>query len=240
MIFFLIFKRPTGFNFVKNFAVVLSVMLGYAAVSQTSERPPASARQVVQIAGVVLDDENLQPIPHVNISVRGTFRGTSADGNGFFTLVTFAGDLLDFTSIGFRTATVRIPDTLVADRYTIYQSLQRDTLELPLTVIYPWPSREAFRDAFLNLNVPDDNLEIARKNVILSELRDRARHSGMDAGMNYRHFIQQKTDRMYWAGQHQPNNLLNPFAWAQFMRIWNQQRDERRRQRVRDWDSYEP
>jgi len=229
--FFLIFKRLAGF--------MLLVTFSYVALSQTSQRN-ASTRQVVQIAGVVLDNEDLRPIPFVNISVRGTHRGASTDVNGFFSLVTFAGDLLDFSSIGFRTATVKVPDTVEADRYTLYQSLQRDTLELPLTVIYPWPSRERFRDAFLNLNIPDDDFEIARKNVILSELRERARHSPMDAGMNHRHILQQRMDRMYFAGQMPPNNLLNPFAWNQFLRIWNQQRDERRRQRVRDWDSYEP
>ena len=227
---FLLFKRLSCFLFL--------MLCTYTAISQTSER--SAFRQVVQIAGVVLDDENLQPIPYVNISVRGTYRGASADANGFFTLVTLAGDLLEFSSIGFRSVIVKIPDSIESDRYTVYQSLQKDTLELPLTVIYPWPTREKFREAFLNLNVPDDDFEIARKNVILSDLRDRARYSRMDAGMNYKHFIQQRTDRLYYAGQQQPNNLLNPFAWAQFLRIWNAQKDERRRQRVRDWDSYEP
>jgi len=213
-------------------------MFSCTVLSQTSDRN--AHRQVVQIAGVILDNDNLQPIPYVNISVRGTYRGASADASGFFTLVTLAGDVLTFSSIGFRPVTVKIPDSVESDRYTVYQSMQRDTLELPLTVIYPWPSREKFREAFLNLNVPDDDYEIARKNVILSDLRDRARHSRMDAGMNYKHFIQQKTDRLYYAGQHQPNNLLNPCAWEQFLRIWNQQKDDKRRQRVRDWESYEP
>lgn len=217
---------------------LLSAMLYGVAVSQTSERP--AQRQVVQIAGMVLDNENLQPIPHVNISVRGTHRGTSADMNGFFSLVTFAGDYLVFSSMGFRTETIRIPDTLVANRYTIHQSLLRDTLELPVTVIFPWPSRERFREAFLNLDIPADDYDIVRNNLLLSELRERARHTPMDAQMNFRHLTQQRADRMYWAGQQQPNNLLNPLAWAQFLRIWNAQRDERRQQRVRDWDAYEP
>jgi len=215
---------------------LLLTMFNYVAVSQNTVPRP-----VVQIAGVVVDDENLRPIPHVNVSVRGTHRGTSADMNGFFTLVTLAGDYLVFSAIGFRTTTIKIPDTLPADRYTLYQSLSRDTLELPVTVIFPWPSRERFREAFLNLDIPDDDYDIARRNVLLSELRDRARHSPMDAQMNFRHLTQQRADRMYWAGQHQPNNLLNPMAWAQFLRIWNAQRDERRReQRVRQWDFYEP
>ena len=221
-------KRLAGFVFL--------VMFGYVAMSQVSGNP----RKVVQIAGVVTDNEDLRPVPYVNILVKGTYRGTSADGNGFFSLVTYAGDSLMFSSIGFRTVSIKIPDTIQTDRYTIYQSMVRDTLELPLTVIYPWPSREKFREAFLNLNVPDDDFEIARKNLLLSELKERARHSKMDAGMNYRHLTQQRAEQLYYAGQQMPNNLLNPFAWAQFLRIWNQQKDEKNRKKSRDWDSYEP
>ncbi|MDR0438195.1 MAG: carboxypeptidase-like regulatory domain-containing protein [Bacteroidales bacterium] len=223
-----VFKRLIGF--------VLLAMFGYMAVSQVSRSP----RKVVQIAGVVMDNENLQPIPYVNISVKGTYRGAAADVNGFFSFVTYAGDSLVFSSIGFRTVTVKVPDTIETDRYTIYQSLMRDTFELPVTVIYPWPSKEKFREAFLNLDVPDDDFEIARKNVLLSELKERAKHSKMDAGMNYKHLTQQRADRLYYAGQQMPNNLLNPFAWQQFLRIWNQQKDEKKRQKAREWDSYEP
>ena len=223
----------------KHLAIfTLSVVFGGFVVAQTSES--SASRRVVQIAGVVLDNENLQPIPHVNISVKGTHRGTSADRHGFFSLVTLAGDVLEFSSVGFRSVTVKIPETIEADRYTLYQSLLRDTLELPLTVIYPWPSRERFREAFLNLHIPADDYEIARKNMILSDLRERARHTGMDANMNFRHLVQQRSDQLYHAGQMPPNNLLNPFAWSQFLRIWNQQRDDRRRQRVREWELYEP
>lgn len=187
-----------------------------------------------------MDNTNLQSIPYVNILVKGSYRGTSSDFNGFFSITTYAGDVLRFTSIGFQTVEVKIPDTITADRYTLYQSMLKDTLELPLTVIYPWPSKEKFREAFLNLDIPDDEYEIARKNILLAEFKERAKYTKMDAGMNYKNFIQQKTDQLYYAGQLPPNNLLNPFAWARFLEIWNQQREEKKRQKVRDWESYEP
>jgi len=211
-------------------------MFGCMAVSQTELTP----RKVVQIAGMVLDNENLQPIPYVHVAVKNTYRGTSADGHGFFSLVTYVGDTLIFSSVGFQTVTLNIPDTLATDRYTIYQSLMVDTLELPVAVIYPWPSKEKFREAFLNLYIPDDDFEIARKNVILSELKERAKYSKMDAGMNYKYLMQQKADQLYYAGQRTPNNLLNPLAWAQFFDIWNRQKEEKKRQKAREWDLYEP
>jgi hypothetical protein len=223
-----ILKRLTGF--------ALLAMFGCMAVSQTELTP----RRVVQIAGMVLDDENLQPVPYVHVAVKNSHRGTSADGHGFFSLVTYIGDTLVFSSVGFQTVTVKVPDTLATDRYTIYQSLMVDTLELPITVIYPWPSKEKFREAFLNLYVPDDDFEIARKNIILSELKERAKYSKMDAGMNYKYLMQQKNDQLYYAGQRTPNNLLNPFAWSQFLDIWNRQKEEKKRQKAREWDLYEP
>ncbi|MDR2907582.1 MAG: carboxypeptidase-like regulatory domain-containing protein [Bacteroidales bacterium] len=211
------------------------ILVGYGSMAQTLE-----PRKVVQISGVVMDNENLVPVPYANIGVKGSYRGTAADATGFFSIVTYAGVNLMFTSIGFRTVTVKIPDTITADRYTLYQSLMKDTTELPITVIYPWPSKEKFREAFLNLNVPDDEYEIARKNTLLSSLKERAKYTKMDAGMNYKNFIQNKSDQLYYAGQYQPNNLTNPFAWAQFLRIWNAQKEEKKKQKARDWDLYEP
>ena len=223
-----ILKRLTGF--------ALLAMFGCMAVSQTELTP----RKVVQIAGMVLDNEDLQPVPYVHVAVKNSHRGTSADGHGFFSLVTYIGDTLVFSSVGFQTVTVKVPDTLATDRYTLYQSLMVDTLELPITVIYPWPSKEKFREAFSNLHIPDDDFEIARKNVILSELKERAKYSKMDAGMNYKYLMQQKADQLYYAGQRTPNNLLNPFAWSQFLDIWNRQKEEKKRQKAREWDLYEP
>jgi len=223
-----VLKRLIGF--------ALLAMFGGMAVSQTTGAP----RKVVQIAGMVLDNENLQPIPYAHVAVKNSYRGASADGQGFFSLVTYVGDTLIFSSVGFRTVTVRVPDTIATDRYTVYQSLMQDTLELPVTVIYPWPTKEKFREAFLNLYVPDDDFEIARKNMILAELKERAKHSKMDAGANYKYIMQQRADQLYYAGQQTPNNLLNPFAWARFLDIWNRQKEEKKRQKAREWDSYEP
>jgi hypothetical protein len=198
--------------------------------------------QVVQITGVVINNDDLSPIPFVNIGVKGTYRGTSADLHGFFSLVTFAGDDLSFTSVGFKDITIHIPDTLSTDNYTVYQSMIQDTIELPVTVIYPWPSKDRFREAFVNLKVPDDAYETARKNLTLNEIKERAKYQGMSASMNYRNFIAQQTEPLYWggklSGQQQPNNLLNPFAWARFFSIWKAQR-EAKTKKAQQWYDYE-
>ncbi|GHV72618.1 hypothetical protein FACS1894201_02910 [Bacteroidia bacterium] len=200
-------------------------------------------RSVVQISGLLIHNDNLEPLPFVHIQVDGTRRGAMADSKGFFSLVTYAGDELLITAIGFHSVRVHIPDTLTSDRYTLIQSMMQDTIELPVTVIYPWPSKEKFRDAFLNLKAPDDDYETARKNLTLAEFRERAKYGKMDAAMNYRNFINNKTDELYYggklSGQSPPNNLLNPFAWSQFLRIWNAQKEQKKQKKALEWDAYD-
>ena len=47
----------------------------------------------------------------------------------------------------------------------------------------------------------------------------------MDANMNYRSLMQQQTSQLYYQNQMVPNNLLNPFAWAQFIKQWRRRKE---------------
>ena len=95
-----------------------------------------------------------------------------------------------------------------------------DTLTLAAAFIFPWPTYEDFKRAFIETKIPDDDLEIARKNLLAADIRMRAENYPMDANMNYRNFIDNQTSKLYYFGQVQPFNILNPFAWAQFIKAW--------------------
>ncbi|MFZ4413711.1 MAG: carboxypeptidase-like regulatory domain-containing protein [Bacteroidales bacterium] len=174
----------------------------------------------IQFSGVVVTSDSLKPIPFANISIKGFNRGTTADFNGFFSFAALEGDKIVFSAIGYRKAYFVIPDTLSKDRYSFIQSLTRDTIMLAETVIYAWPSREQFKQAFIALKVPSDDYDIAIKNLALEDLKIMIRSYKMDASMNYRNYIEEQTNKLYYAGQLPPNNLLNPFAWAQFLKAW--------------------
>ena len=45
------------------------------------------------------------------------------------------------------------------------QVMPSDTIMLTQTIIYPWPSKEKFKEAFLKFDVPDDDYERAKKNM---------------------------------------------------------------------------
>jgi hypothetical protein len=176
--------------------------------------------KLTQFSGVVVDGDSLKPLPYTSIVIRNSNRGTISDYFGYFSFVAQKGDTIDFMAIGFKTSTFIIPDTLTTNKYSLIQVMRSDTIFLQETVIYPWPTRDQFRDAFLRLEIPDDDLEKARKNLANAELGDQVKGLAMDGSMNYRNQMQQQYSKLYYAGQLPPNNLLNPIAWAKFIQAW--------------------
>ena len=98
--------------------------------------------------------------------------------------------------------------------------LTRDTIHLDETVIYPWPTRDEFRKAFLALNIPDDDMERARKNLDRERLKEISAAMGPDADEAQDYYARQDAYKLYYYGQSPPVNLLNPFAWAEFFKAW--------------------
>ena len=181
---------------------------------------------LVQFSGVVVTADSLRPVPFANISVVKTGRGTTSDYWGFFSLVVHKNDLVSFSAVGYKSGLFRIPDTLTLNRYSLIQVMSSDTIMLTETVIYPWPSKEQFRHAFLTLKIPDDDIEIARRNLAYMEMReiygrnyDPERY-GFTPGQSYHNYMSAQADKLYYRGQTMPNNLLNPIAWAKFIQAW--------------------
>jgi len=138
----------------------------------------------------------------------------------FFSFVAHPKDVVVFNALGYKTVFYTIPDTLTINRYSLIQVLRPDTLLMNETVIYPWPTYEQFKQAFVNTDIPDDELERAKKNIDALEKRILFDEVPMSSAMNYRNYIDNKVSQLYYAGQYRPNNLLNPFAWAQFIKAW--------------------
>lgn len=192
--------------------IMLSCDLAVQAQSQN--------HNLVQFSGVVVTGDSLQPIPYSSIVVRGSFRGTISDYGGFFSFVAQMGDTIDFSAVGFKKSSFVIPDTLNTDRYSLIKIMSSDTVLLKEAVIYPWPTKEQFRQAFLSLRVPDDDLERAKRNMALEEMRELMVSLPMDGSGNYKAMMVERLNKTYMAGQYPGINLLNPIAWAQFIEAW--------------------
>jgi hypothetical protein len=203
-------------------ALTVCVVVGGNVYSQNSPK-------VIQLSGVIVGATDTLAVPFATVLIKGTSHGAVADLNGFFSLVATVGQTLLFSSLGYIPASYTIPDTMSADAYSIVQSMAQDTYMLPTAVVYPWPSREDFRDAIINLKLPETQEDILQRNFSLARMRELARKTPMDAAQNYRAMLRNVTDRLYYKGQlSPPNNLLNPFAWAAFIRDWKRQRESRK------------
>lgn len=175
---------------------------------------------LVQFSGVVVEGDSLRPIPYTSIIVQNGYRGTVSDYFGYFSFVAQEGDTLEFSAIGFQSAFFIIPDTLTTYKYSLIQVLKMDTISLPTTDVYPWPTKEQFKKAFLALELPEDDITRADRNMARSDTKERMTGMAMDASLNYKYNMQQYQSKLYYAGQLPPNNLLNPIAWAKFIKAW--------------------
>lgn len=178
-------------------------------------------KEVVQLTGVVVSNDSLKPVPFTSILIKNTHKGTISDYYGYFSLVAETGDTIRFSSISYKSVDFVIPNNLTNGKYSLIQKMEVDTILLKEVVIRPWPSREQFREAFLNLRVPDDDLERAKKNLERQALKEKMENGDIgDSQSAYSTHMQQHNSKLYYAGQTPPIQLLNPLAWAEFIKAW--------------------
>ena len=174
---------------------------------------------LVQFSGVVVTD-SLLPVPFTTILVKNTYRGTMSDVFGYFSFVAQEGDSILFSAVGFKRSLYVIPDSLAENKYSMIHVLSRDTVLLRAMDVYPWPSREQFRDAFLNLRLPDDDLQLAMRNLSPAEMMQRMENLPPDAYASFQYQMANDQTKLYYSGGTPPINLFNPIAWAQFIQAW--------------------
>ncbi len=175
---------------------------------------------VVQLYGVVMTADSLQALQSVSVVIKGRNQGTVTSAQGVFSIVVLKGDVVEFTSVGFKPKTVTIPKNLEGNQYSMIQLMVTDTVYLAATIIRPRPTREQFERDFVNTQLPADNLEIARQNnsentrrVLMATLPK----DGREAANNY---LTRQAAKNYYNGQLAPQNIFNPLAWAEFIKAW--------------------
>ncbi len=176
--------------------------------------------RLLQLSGVVISSDSLQEMPYAAIYNRSVKRGTIADMYGFFSLVVQPGDTLLFRYVGHKPSSYIVPDTLKDDRYSIIHMMELDSAAYNEVIIYPWPSKEAFAQAFIEMNPYDDALLRAQRQLSGQNLAALASKVSSDASISYGNVMNQQNTRLYTMGQSPVNNLMNPFAWASFLQKW--------------------
>jgi hypothetical protein len=176
----------------------------------------AQDKKLIQLTGTV-KDELLKPMPFAHILVLNNFRGAITNTYGNFSLVVEESDSVLISSVGYKRKYMVIPDNLPSRFLTIEVVLQIDTLVIGEAKIYPWKTYEEFKDAFVNLKLPTDDMEKARRNIALIRTQIIMDHEP-SARANFQHIMEQQYQQTFIQGQLPSYQLLNPFAWAKFFK----------------------
>jgi hypothetical protein len=178
--------------------------------------------RIIQLSGVVISEETLEELPYVTVFNKTLRKGVISDYYGYFSLISFPGDTIVFANLGFKKSSFIIPDTLKQNRYSLIHMVPADTLQLKEVTIYPWPSREEFANAFINMRPYDDAIRKAQQELSGESLAFAAARIQTDPSLAYGNSINQRYSQLYSSNQVPVNNLLNPYAWSKFLKDWKE------------------
>lgn len=182
---------------------------------------------MIQLSGVIVTEDDLEALSYTTVFDKTIRRGVIADFYGYFSMVTFPGDTLYFSFYGHKTSTYIVPDTLTENRYSIIHMMKKDTVNLPSIDVYPWPSREDFARAFVEMQPYDDAIRRAQRELSGESLAFVAARLEGDASLAHGTAQNQYNTQLYTNGQLPANNLLNPYAWAKLVKDWKEGRLKR-------------
>ncbi|WP_394335567.1 carboxypeptidase-like regulatory domain-containing protein [Algoriphagus formosus] len=174
-------------------------------------------RKVVQLSGIILNADSTDAVPGVNIYVPKKGRGTSSGRFGYFSMPVLEGDSVVFSFIGLKRQTYKVPENMDDDRISLILTMELDEIALEEIEVMPYPSEKEFKEAVLAMSVVDP-MTISGSNMSPEMLLRAAEMMPASGNENFRYFQQglmQQNQDLYGP---RPLRLLDPFAWAQFIR----------------------
>ncbi len=202
----------------KHLVIFIFILIAFTSFAQNSAAI-TKKKTYIQFSGVVLDQDSLEPIPFVSILVNDKGRAVS-DFYGFFTVVISPGDVLKFLAVTHKTRAYKIEDTCSLQHYYAIQVLTKDTITLQTVDVYPWPSKDEFKRAFLALDLTATDYDRADKNLNQTALSYIERNMTISGSEAYKNTMKGYYTKVYTAGQQPQIQLMNPLAWAQFIDSW--------------------
>lgn len=173
--------------------------------------------ELVQFSGIVRDLQH-RSLPHVNIIILNDRRGTTSDSRGMFSFVVHPNDTILFSHMGHKGTIHVIPDSLAGQQYPADIFMVSDTFQLAEVRIYPWKTYQEFKEAFLALDLPDDDEERAYHNIALIKTQIKMNRDGATASPSiaFRDVMRQEYNQLYTAGQSPYFTIFDPLRWARF------------------------
>lgn len=193
----------------------------------------AQQRKLVQFSGVIHNADTNVVVPYVTLTNLSFNNQTfTANHQGYFSFVAHEGDTILFSSVGYLSTRVVIPK-VHEDKYTAMVNMTAEIKELPVVTPYPWASIDEFNMAFMSLEIADDDIVVAKKNLSPESLaalaavtpRSAEEIQNFSAMQNHIGLTNQAVN------QRMANPLLSPFAWGNLIRQITEGNKSRERSR---------
>ncbi|MCB0538889.1 MAG: carboxypeptidase-like regulatory domain-containing protein [Chitinophagales bacterium] len=198
----------------KYYVLLFITLFGVAKAQDISD-------EIIQFSGYILTPDTLMGIPFASIKISGTNRGTMSNEEGFFSFAAKEGDTILFSCIGFKDSKFAIPTDLQTNKYSIVKLMTTNTYYLDTVRIYPWPTKDMFKQAFLSLDKAEEtDTDRALRNLEREYLKEMGENLAYDGRENSNYYLRSEARKFYYAGQAPPQNIFNVFAWAQFIEAW--------------------
>jgi len=202
----------------KKYSIIFLTIITVVLCSFSNEILAQGDPEVMQMSGIIVDGDSSFGVPGVHIYIPSAGSGTVSNQVGLFSLPTMAGDTIIFSAVGYKKQRFIVPRKNEKG-FTVLIDLQTDTTFLPIVEVFPYPTEELFKEAFLALEIPkDQRQENMERNLNQQALNRMAAALPMDGGSNHRYYMNQQSNAISNQFFAPSFSLLNPFAWAQFIK----------------------
>jgi hypothetical protein len=206
--------KQTSVKLKSNIYIVLLFLIYETVVSgQTVE-----TKKFVQVSGIITDVSN-RPVGGVSVISKKLRRAASSEPTGIYTLTSTPGDTILFRALGFKRYHTIIPENYDKRHCSVDIVLEIDTIQIEAINILPWKSYNEFIKDVTKEHPVDPIIENMNDNIasIYVAIANQSNVSvSPEAG--YRYAMQQNFNALATRNQYPVNNLLNPFAWAKFIK----------------------
>lgn len=194
------------------FLIVSIFLVGFSSIAQNEK----IIEEPIHITGVILDAENMEPVPFTTVLIGEGKSGTVADNSGYFSFLAYPGDTITFRSVGYRNSTFIIPKLLEGKTYSLIELMVKEHVLLEEVKVYPLPDTDYFTNTIVKKELTD-----VQKRQLDNFKRDLNDLLEKQYEQNNPYYDQWRYARLYeMTGIVPPNNFLNPMTWSNFIRDW--------------------
>jgi hypothetical protein len=179
--------------------------------------------KLVMFTGIITAGKTSEPLPEAYISIPRAGRGVLSNNVGYFAIPVLPGDSVVFSYLGFKKQYHIIPRRLAEQSYSAVVAMQEDVQMLTEVKVYPYPTEELFKQAFVNLKLPDEKeRENMARNLSAESMQRLAALTPMSAAGNYRYYLNQQwygRESLTGRSQMTKHSFPEPIRLGQFYQV---------------------